>query len=90
MMMILILLGLLGLFAHWAKRHWRGQSECSFTDYLLTHKRHTAASVLTLIGSVVGLFAVGDVELTQQTAALAFMAGYNIDSAVNKGPEDSA
>lgn len=88
-LLLLILIGLVGLVAHWFKRWVRGQTEANLVDYMLTHKRYTAASVLTVVGGVVGICATGDVDLSQQTAAIAFMAGYNIDSALNKSPEES-
>ncbi|WP_426994452.1 hypothetical protein [Methylomonas sp. CM2] len=85
---IFIVTGFAGLTAHWFKRWARGQTEAGFADYMLTHKRYTVASVCSMIGAIAGLYLAGDVELSQSSAALAFMAGYNIDSAVNKSPED--
>lgn len=82
----LLLIALVGLVTHWAKRYSRGQLECSFTEYMQTHKRNTIASLATAGAAVVALYSTGDLEMTNQTMALAFLAGYAGDSAVNKGP----
>lgn len=87
-LILLLLAGFSGLFAHWFKRWLRGQTEAGFIDYMSTHKRHSAASVLSLLGAIIAMVAVADVELTQQTLALAFMAGFSIDSTLNKSPDE--
>lgn len=87
-LLLLINIGLIGLFAHWFKRWARGQTESDFITYMGVHKRHSLASVATMIGAVAALYSVSEVVLSQQAMALAFLAGYSIDSTVNKSPED--
>lgn len=85
---LLLLIGLLGLFAHWLKKWGRGQTKASFVDYMKAHRKHTIASLSALAGAIAGMFAVGDVVLTGQVAATTFLAGYSIDSAINKAPDE--
>lgn len=85
---VLILVSFLGLAAHWFKCNWRGQSACSLVDYLTTHKRNTIASIFSSIGAIEAMVAVGGVTLNEQSLAMAFMAGFTLDSTLNKGPED--
>ena len=83
----LLLIGFLGLFSHWLKKWGRGQTKASFKEYMKTHKNHSIASVSMLVSSIVGMYAIGDVELTNQVMATAFLAGFAIDSTINKTPE---
>jgi hypothetical protein len=85
--LLLLLAGGVGLFAHWLKLWAREQTASGFIDYMKAHKRYTIAAVSTLVGSIIGMYVIGDVELTKQTLAMAFMAGFSIDAAVNKAPE---
>lgn len=84
----LILLAMLGVFAHWLKRYLRGQSKASFYDYVLHYRKQTTASVTTAVTAVVAIYSTSELAegLTAQVAALAFLAGYTGDSATNKGP----
>jgi len=87
-LILLLLTGFAGLFAHWYKRWLRGQTVAGFIDYMSTHKRHSAASVLSLFGAIAVICAGADVELTQQSVALAFTAGFSVDSTLNKSPDE--
>jgi hypothetical protein len=80
-----ILAGLAGMVAHWFKKWATGEFDCNLYEYIMVHKRHTAGAVLTTVGSIIGLVATGNVEISQQTLALAFFAGYTFDSSMNKG-----
>lgn len=84
----LLLIGLSGLFSHWLKRWARGQTVSGFVEYMNANKRHSIAAVASLFGAIAALYTSGPVEFTQQYAALAFLAGYSVDSALNKSPED--
>lgn len=85
---VLFAVALVGLFAHWFKKYYRGQSKASFKDYMLHYKRKSLASLSTVVAAVVTIYSTADVAegLTGQLAALAFLAGYAGDSAANKGP----
>jgi hypothetical protein len=87
-LIILIGIGLLGLVAHWLKKWARGQTKADFVEYMSKHRRHSIASVSTLLASVITMYTAGDVALSSQSAAMAFTAGYMIDSTLNKSPED--
>jgi hypothetical protein len=79
--LIFIMAGFLGLLGHWFKRYARGQSSQSFYGYMTEHWKHSAASVVTMIAAVLAL---ANNELSQQSLSMAFLAGYSIDSMVNK------
>lgn len=82
-----ILIGLVGQLAHYVKKWSRNEIECNLHDYVMTHKKHTVGAVVTMIVAIVGLFGSSTViELTGQSMALAFFAGYSADSAMNKAP----
>lgn len=87
--LLFLLVGSAGLFCHWFKRWARGQISLGFIAYMATEKRHSIASVTTLFSSIIAMYIAVDVELTKQALALAFMAGYGVDSAVNKSGGDS-
>lgn len=84
----LILIGLVGLAVHWLKKWARGQTKSGFLVYMRAHKKHSIASVCTVIGSVAAYAALGDIALSIQSAGQALTIGYMVDSAVNKKPED--
>jgi hypothetical protein len=85
--LLLLTAGFIGLVAHWLKRWARGQTVSSFWHYMSTHKRHSVASVMSLFAATVAMFTAGDIELTNQSLATAFLAGYAIDSTVNKAAD---
>lgn len=85
--LLLLLVGFWGLFSHWLKKWARGQIESSFIAYMRSEKKHSIASVATLFAAIVAMYVGGDIELTKQTLAIGFMAGYGIDSAVNKSSD---
>lgn len=84
----IIFIGLLGLFAHWVKKWCRGQTSAGFIEYMRGERKHTIASLSALSSAIAGIYVVGDVVLTGQVAATAFLAGYSIDSALNKAPDE--
>lgn len=87
-LLILLLAGIAGLFSHWLKKWGRGQTASTFKEYMESHKRYSIASVTAMIGAIAGMCVVGDVELTQQTLATAFLAGFAVDSTLNKAPDE--
>ena len=83
--LVLTVIGFAGMIAHWLKKYLRNELEHDLISYIKTEWRYTALAVLTMLTSIIGLFAtVPDISLTQQYMALAFFAGYGFDSALNK------
>ncbi len=82
--LLFLLAGFVGLFLHWFKKWSRGEIAIGFIAYMITEKKHSIASVVALFSAIVTMYVGGDIELTKQSLALAFMAGYSIDSAINK------
>lgn len=80
------LIGFLGMVAHWAKRWLRTETSCTLYTYLFTKQvKYTAMSVLTYFGTIAGLLALGTVDYKNpQSLGISFLAGYMIDSAINK------
>jgi hypothetical protein len=82
---LFIIIGLAGLWAHWLKRYWRGQTQNTFWCYLFRCEvRATKAASLAFAVSMFGYLAT-EPSLTVQSAYAAFGIGYMIDSAVNNG-----
>ena len=78
--------GFLGMVAHWAKKWLREQTKSSLFRYLfVSNVKYTASSVLSYFGAMAIILAVGDVDYaSSQYISISFLAGYMIDSAVNK------
>lgn len=84
--LVLLAAAFAGLFAHWIKKWGRGETDAGFIDYMKENRKHSIGSVSAIFASVVSMYTIGDVVLTGQAAATAFMAGYVLDSAINKAP----
>lgn len=82
--LLMLASGVLGLTSHWFKRWVRGQTRHDFVVYLCINKAATWSSVVTMVASVFALAPSADMDLTMQALGNAFMAGYMIDSALNK------
>lgn len=79
-----VLIGVVGLFAHWLKKWLRAQTQANFVEYyFVAYTKHTAAVAVTFAVSMFG-FVAQDPELTKASAFAAFSLGYLVDSAVNK------
>ena len=87
-LLVLLASGLAGLYAHWLKKWSRGQTKANFIDYMAKHRKHSIASVTALVAYVVNMYASVDVATGSQYSAMAFMAGYMIDSSLNKAPDE--
>jgi hypothetical protein len=83
-------IGFLGMLTHWAKKWLRTETKCSLYTYLFTKQpAYTAMSVLTYFGAIATLLAMGTIDYrSPQSLGLSFLAGYMIDSAVNKDKSD--
>lgn len=80
-----VLIGLAGLFSHWLKRYWRGQTDSTYWRYLFCiDVQSTKAAALTWAVSMFGFLATSP-ELSMASAYAAFSLGYMIDSAINSG-----
>lgn len=81
------LVGLLGSIAHWAKKYSRDQTEDTILHHFKENIPHTIACLATLSGAIAGFTSVGiDLSETKDLSML-FLAGYGIDSAVNKNTD---
>lgn len=80
------LAGVVGMFSHWFKRWIRAEVKVSLFDYLFTkNSRYTLYAFFSYAGVMAGLFQIGiDNYISSESLILSFMAGYNIDSVVNK------
>jgi hypothetical protein len=84
--LMLWLIGLAGMAAHWVKRWARGQTATSFREYFfVVDRNHSVAAVITMTVSVATFLSAWDGVWTMQSAALVFLAGYASDSAANQG-----
>ena len=84
----LIVVGLFGIYLHWAKKRKRQQTLSTFKQYLIVHKQATIQTFISLFVAIVAMYQLGGVELNSQWLANAFMAGYGLDSLMNKAPEE--
>mgnify|MGYP000016899689 CR=1 FL=1 len=82
--LVLLVAGVFGLVMHWLKRWARKQTDNNFWQYMTLHKKHSIASLTSLFAVMAGLISTVDVVLGVPLFATAFLAGYTIDSAVNK------
>jgi hypothetical protein len=78
---IFIFVGFLGLISHWFKRYVRKQCDKSFMAYMTDDWKHSVASIITMVAAVLSL---SGHDLSQEALSMAFLAGYSIDSMVNK------
>lgn len=90
--LVFVLVGIAGMVIHWAKKWVRAQTKCSLFVYLFVKNRqYTALAFLTYTAAIATILMVGVVDYkSHQSLAMAFMAGYMIDSALNKDTDDSA
>ena len=86
---ILCLSGFAGMFVHWAKKWVRDETDTGLYQYLFQiKKKSTALSMLTYFSVIATMLAAGSVDYwSSQTLSIAFLAGYMIDSAINKDVE---
>jgi hypothetical protein len=80
---LFIAIGLVGMAAHFLKRVLKAQTNVTFYEYMAINRKSTLAACVGTIVAIVTLLSAGQVELNVQTGALAFLAGYGADSAVN-------
>lgn len=82
-------IALIGATAHWYKRYAREQTRAGFAEYLFGEPKYTLASFCTLVGAVSVVMASGHADPGSiNTFGELLLAGYTIDSAVNKAPDD--
>ena len=82
-----IAIALVGLVLHWFKRWWRGQTGDNFIDHLFINKKHTGATLISLVGAVSAVVSVGIDLSDAQAIGTLITTGYTLDSLVNKGSE---
>lgn len=81
---IVVVVGLLGVLAHWYNRYAQGRTDNTFVEYLMCYKARTFSSLLSNFAASSATFATAPVELSLQVVLLAFTSGYAIDSIMNK------
>ena len=88
---LFVLVGLVGMIVHWAKKWIRAQTKCGLLEYLFVkNRRYTVLTLLTYTAAIASILALGVVDYkSHQSLAMAFMAGYMIDSALNKDTDDA-
>jgi len=82
--LILFLIALAGLVVHWLKKWLRSQTNNNFIDYMSINPKHSLSSVTTVFAAIVTMQSAGMLDLSPSIMANAFLAGYGIDSMVNK------
>jgi hypothetical protein len=88
MILALIISSMVGLIANWLKMWSLGETKADFVDYMKAYKKHSIGSIITAIGAGITV-STSVAELTTNAIALAFLAGFAIDSTINKTPEQS-
>ena len=83
--LILFIIALLGLGLHWFKRWLRDQTTYNFIDYMRINPKHSISSVTSVFVAIMTMQSTGLLDLSPMVIANAFLAGYGIDSMVNKG-----
>ena len=83
---LFFLVGIAGMFSHWLKRWIRAEKKMGFFHYLFTkNSRYTKYAFVSYVGVFGGLTQIGIVDYaSSESLILVFLAGYNIDSVVNK------
>lgn len=79
-----ILAGFTGATAHWFNTYAKGKTENSFWNYLKDNKNHTISTFITIFASSATLYQTTPPSLTVSAIITAFLAGYTLDSAMNK------
>lgn len=84
-----------GMAVHWAKKFVREETTVRFVDYFFrVEKKASITAFLTLIGVVASLFIAGTpshlYDMTAAQFATFFLAGYTVDSSVNKAGDVQA
>jgi hypothetical protein len=73
-----------GAILHYMVSWTNGKAPVSFMAYLLNDKKSTLHTLGGCIVAVVTIIASGSFDLSGQSIALAILAGYGVDSALNK------
>lgn len=84
---VFLLVGFIGIFAHYAKKRLGQEIEGSFYKYLIgDHPASTITALSTFIGTAITYVFSGTIESASWSAiiGLAFTTGYAVDSALNK------
>jgi hypothetical protein len=87
--LIFLFVATIGALCHWVKQWTRGQTTANLRDYLLGEPKHTLGSICSLVGAVAVMMSSGHIDvLSANTFGELLLAGFTIDSAVNKAPDD--
>ena len=84
---VFIAVGVLGAFAHWFKKWFRNEITGNLFDYLFRDQpKSTGLALFTLVGLAGAAWLAGELDALDLRALIkiAFLAGYTVDSAVNK------
>lgn len=87
-LLIYLVVGCFGIFAHYFKKWFTDEIEGSFYQYIVgDHPKETIITMLSFIGSSVAYIYSGAMVGSGWPAiiGLAFTTGYSLDSAFNKG-----
>lgn len=87
--MIYIMLGMIGIIAHWAKKRFIDETtQNDFSEYLIGNYRHTIYAIISIVFAELNLsfLQVGDVISLQEVIS-ALTLGYTLDSGINRSGE---
>lgn len=83
-----VVVGIVGMLCHYAKKWLRGEIETSLYEYLVEdHPKSTILSVGGFVGSAISLWQGGMLDglNLQQVILLGLTTGFSHDSALNRG-----
>jgi hypothetical protein len=87
---LMFLIGLAGMSAHWLKLWSRGQTDLHIFHYINTNRKATYQALSALIASLFTLYQSDIIDYTSvHDFTTIFLAGYAADSVVNSDNENS-
>lgn len=84
---VFIAVGALGACSHWLKKWLRNEIAGSLFDYLFRdHPKDTGLALFTLVGLACTAWLGGQLDTLdlRSLISMGFLAGYTVDSAINK------
>ena len=84
----LFIAGQLGMAGHWLKRWYKDETAMGLFAFFKKNRRPACGSMLILASVIIGMVATGEVTGDMKTMAVAFLAGFNLNSMFT--PQDAS
>lgn len=87
-LIVFLAAGAVGAIAHWVKKWARGEIDGGLIDYLFrNHARESVLAMMTFGSGAVSLWLAGQLDELglRQLIVMGFLAGYTVDSSMNRG-----